>query len=247
MKRPIFNLRRPLVATIAVLVTGVLFSSCLKDSDENDRIPTAGLLAVNLAPDQQSLAITLSGNFLTQTPLAYTNYTGGYQRVYTGTRSINAYDYPDSNPLSSSSQLFEADNYYSLYFIGYNGKYRNVISEDLFDSLSANSGNAYVRYVNAIADSAHLPQVVISSNGNAVISETGNYATVSTFKAISPGNISIAVNSAAGVDTSRSFSVSAKKVYTVLLTGIPGASDPDKRVQVKFIENGTLTDENGNN
>ena len=236
--------RKSLLPVVAVAVAGILFSACLKDNDgDNSQIPAAGLMAFNLAPDQQSLVIRLSGNSLTQTPLAYQNFTGVYQNIYTGNRSVSAYDYPESTPLVTSNQSFEQGKYYSLFVVGIDSNYRNVISTDNFDSLSGSTGKAYVRYINAVIDSVNTANVTITSGGSSVVNDNALYATVSEFKEVAPGEISIAVKSSNGVDVNRTISVEAKKVYTILLSGVPGETDENSKVQIKFVTNGTLSDE----
>lgn len=236
--------RKSLLPVVAVVVAGVLFSACLKDNDgDNSQIPAAGLMAFNLAPDQQSLVIRLSGNSLTNSPLAYQSFTGVYQNIYTGNRSVGAFDYLASNPLVTTNHSFEQGKYYSLFVVGLDNKYKNVISTDNFDSLSASSGKAFVRYINAVTDSVNTANVTITSGGASVVNDNAAYATVSEFKEVAPGEITIAVKSNNGVDVNRTISVEAKKVYTILLSGVPGETDEKSKVQIKFVTNGTLTDE----
>jgi hypothetical protein len=236
MKKVFLSFRRSIIAASALFAAAVLFTACLKNKDDDMNIPAAGLMAFNLAPDQQSVVVTLNGNILTQTPLAFGSYNGGYQNIYTGERAVESYDYPASSPLATTSYKFEEDKYYSVYVVGTAGKYRNVISFDNFDSLSAISGKAYIRYINGITDSVNAPNVTVAGT-----SAAAPYASVSEFKAVDPGEVNIAV-SGAGVDASRAITVEAKRLYTVLLTGVPGATDATK-VQIRFVSNGTLTDE----
>jgi hypothetical protein len=243
MNKAFSYLRRGLVPVMAMMVAGILFTACLKNKDDNPDIPAAGLMAFNLAPDQQSVIISLSGSSLTQSPLAYTSYTGVYQPVYAGNRTVAAYDYPNNSPLASAAYNFEQDKYYSVFVTGSNNSYRNVISADNFDSLSASSGNAYVRYINAVTDSVNTPTVTIAAGSNQVVNENAPYAAVSEFKAVTPGQISITVKNNSGVDASRTITVEQKKVYTILLAGVPGATDDTKKVQIRFIQNGTLSDD----
>jgi len=202
-------------------------------------------MSFNLAPDQQSVVITLSGNPVTRNPLAYTSFSGLYQNIYIGTRSVASFDYPDSNPLASGEYNFEKDKYYSVFVVGANDHYRNVVAVDNFDSLSATSGNAYIRYINAISDSVNNPNVTVSAGGSNVVNDNAAYASVSEFTAIVPGEVSIAVKNGTAIDANRTITVEAKKVYTVLLVGMPGETDEFKKVQIRFVQNGTLTDEGG--
>jgi hypothetical protein len=87
--------------------------------------------------------------------------------------------------------------------------------------------------------------VTIAKGGSNVINDNAAFAHVSEFTAVDPGEISIAVKQGSAVDASRNITVEAKKVYTILLQGVPGETGDAKKVQVRFILNGTLTDEDG--
>jgi len=246
MNKVISYLRRSLVPVLGILSAAVLFTACLKDKDDNNTdIPAAGLMAFNLAPDQESIAITLSDNWLTQQPLGYTSYNGVYQNIYTGNREVTSYDYPATDPLATVNHNFEDSLYYSLFVVGYDDNYRNVIVTDNFDSLSASSGKAYVRYINAVADSVNASAVTIAKGGSNVVSDNASFGHVSDFTAVDPGEISVAIKQGSAIDASRNITVEEKKVYTVLLIGVPGATDENKKVQIRFVNNGTLTDEDG--
>jgi hypothetical protein len=243
MDKVLLYVRRSFVPMLMVALAGVLFTACLKDKDnDNNDIPAAGLMAFNLAPDQQSVVITLSGNTLTQQPLAYTNYTGGYLPIYVGNRPVKSYDYPDNTPLATTDFNFEQDKYYSAFVVGYNDHYRNVVVHDNIDSLDAN-GSAYIRYFNAITDTVNTSTVTIAAGGSNAVNEPADFAAVSEFKPISAGEVSIAVKNNHGVDTSRTITVEQNTVYTVLLTGIPETADENSKVQTAYITNGTITND----
>lgn len=240
--------RRMVLPVAAVVVSGLLFTACLKNNDNNNsNIPAAGLMAFNLVPDQQSVVVQLSGNTLTAQPLNYLAFTGVYQNIYTGNRSVNAYSYPEASRLTNTNQTFDQNKYYSLFVVGIDSNYKNVVSVDNFDSLTASSGKAYVRYINAITDSVNAANVTITAGGSSVVNDHAVYTKVSEFKAVNPGDINIAVKSSNGVDVNRTIPVEAKKAYTVLLTGIPGETSESKKVQIRFVTNGTLTDNTPNN
>ena len=225
----------------AILISALLFSACKKTLDRPAHTPVAGLMAFNLAPDQPLVGFALSGNIFTRNPLAYTNYTGNYLGVYTGTRNVTTYDFNTQNTLADTTELFADSAYYSAFFVGANGKYKNVVVKDNFDSLTSASGQAYVRYVNAIPDSTLQPTVTVSSNGSNVFSTPAMFPSVSDFKGVTPGDITINVNDEGTLNVNRTINVEKGKIYTILLVGQTEVTDSTKAVQIKFIQNGEVT------
>lgn len=246
--KSLFSIFRANILSLTLLAVGATaMVSCSKlDNDNNQNTPVAGLMAFNLAPDQQALVLTLNGNSLTNFPLPYTNYTGGYVSVYPGNRTFQAFSSSgiSSEPLASATATFDPDKYYSAFTIGADSNYRNVVVHDDFDSLPA-EGKAYIRYVNAIIDSTKPLTVVISANGSAVVNQPAVYASVSQFVAVTAGQVNIDINNNGGVDTDRSITLEQNKVYTVLLTGEPGKTPATD--QIKFITNGILKEEPATN
>ena len=236
------SIRMPLVAVTCLVSITVLLAACSKfndDDNNNNNTPVSGLMAFNLAPDKAFIGIALSGSNLTNEPLAYTNFTGTYQRIYTGSREVESYDNTSDSTISTVNYNFEANKYYSLFVTGINGVYSNIVTHDNFDSLSATSGKAYIRYINAIPDSTK-PVVAITSNGNNVINTPAAFSSVSDFAAADPGEATVTVKNNSTIDANRIISLEEGKVYTVLLVGMPGATDTTKAVQIKYILNGSL-------
>lgn len=217
-----------------------IFSACKKDNDHfNDT--QSGLMAFNLIPDEASLGFSISNNILTNSPLSYSNYTGTYLSVTSGQRDIQSFDAASDSVLATASYNFEPKKYYSIFAVGANGMYKNIIVKDNFDSLSTTSGNAFVRYINAIPDSLGAA-VTITANGTDIINEPASFGKVSDFKEVTPGDISLKVNnSEQGIAADRNITVEKNKIYTVLLMGLPGVTDTAKAVQIKYILNGSVT------
>lgn len=241
MKKVVHSIRYVLYSGAAILLFAVVFTACKKDNTENTRTPASGLMAFNLAIDKEAVGITLSGNNLTNVPLNYTSYTGAYLPVFTGNREVKSYSVNGGGILAVSSQIFKDSGYYSLFVVGNKGNYRNIIANDSLNNLVPASGQAFVRYINAIADSTTSPLVTITANGVSIISTNAAFGTVSAFTKIKAGSIIIDVNNSDKVAANRTITVEDSKAYTILLTGIPGAVDTAKSVQVKFITNGTIT------
>ena len=241
MKNLLFFQRRHAIPLTGLVLMILLFGACKKTLDTTgNQSPVAGLMALDLVPDKASVNITLSGRSLTNSPLLYTNFTGGYLGVYAGNRDVTSYDFNSGTMLASTSQLFADSSNYSLFVLGANGNYRNLIVKDNLDSLQSTSGEAFVRYVNAIADSTQQPLVTISSGATNVFSNNAPFATVSDFKGITPGDVSVKVSNESAINSSRTITVEQGKIYTILLVGIPGQADSAKAVQIRFIQNGVV-------
>jgi hypothetical protein len=240
MKKLLSFFQKNIVPLTAFILVVFIFSACKKTVDTGAPLPAAGLMAFNLVPDGQGIGVALSGNNFTTSPLFYTNYTGGYRGVYVGSRSVSSYDFNTGNILATTTQVFADSGYYSLFVLGANNKISNLIVQDQLDSLPTGTGNAFVRYINAIPDSIK-PMVTISAGGSNIMNASAPFGSISDFKSVTPGNVSIAVNNESDIDTSRTISVEKDKVYTILLSGLPNQTDTAKAVQIKYIENGTLT------
>ncbi|HLG41259.1 MAG TPA: DUF4397 domain-containing protein, partial [Chitinophagaceae bacterium] len=189
---------------------------------------------------EKTVAITIGGNILPGSPLAFNSYTGTYLPIFPGTRTIESFDYSTSSSLATTTDSFAVDKFYSVFVVGTTGAYQNVIVNDNFDSLSS-SGQSYIRYINAIHGSGS-PTVTISTGGNNVVNTAAPFASVSDFTAVTPGEVTIAVNNGSTINVNRTITTEAKKVYTVLLSSGATSSDP---AQIKFIVNGTLDDASG--
>lgn len=231
---------RALTGMLMIIAAGVLFSSCNKndDSDQPD-LAVAGLMGFNMAPDQYAIGITLDGSSISNVPIGYDSYTGMYVAVFAGNRQLRTYGMSNSNLLAENSVVFDTSKYYSVFFMGANGNYRHVIAEDKFDELSGANGKAYVRFIQSIPDSTDS-RVVISGNGTNWVDQDAGFGDISEFVAVDPGEIAISVNNSADVALSRTITVEAKKIYTVLIMGHPDSQLPEAEGSIRFISNGSL-------
>ena len=222
----------------ALAATVFLLSACKKEMPVNNT-PISGLMAINLIPDQAAVDFIMSGNYLTNSPLSYTNYTGTYLSVYSGNRTVALGLSNTDTTISRIDFVFEPSKFYSVIAMGANGNYRNLVLNDNIDSLATGSGLAFVRYVNAVPDSSKA-DISIAQNGNNVLNANASFATASDFKSVSPGDITVTA-SGENYSVNRTISVEKDKVYTVMLAGIPEATDTAKAVQIKYIVNGTVS------
>lgn len=230
--------------TIGLLTAGCAIASffiagCSKNNGSDVNIPTAALSSYNLAPDNLGATFILSGNILPGSPLSYPSYTS-YTDIYTGTRDLQVLNNYSGSVLSTVSNTYDTSKYYSAFFMGANNAYSSIVVRDNYDSLSASTGKAYVRFVQAVPDSSQ-PKVTIGSTDSTSTFNNVKYGYVSQFIPVAPGNIDINANNDSTIQTSRTISVEQAKVYTILIMGLPNATDTVTKVQIRYATNGTLS------
>ncbi|MEO8721374.1 MAG: DUF4397 domain-containing protein [Ginsengibacter sp.] len=216
------------------------FSACKKDADVIST-PTSRLMALNLIPDStEPVVFVLSNKSITNAPLSFTNYSGTYLPVYSGSRTLGLYKAAGDSALAKTDFNFMPEKYYSVFALGADGNYKNFITEDYLDSLPSSTGNAFVRYINAIPDSTS-PIVTILANGTTIESGNASFGKVSNFIGVKPGDVSFTVNNESDISASRTISLEKDRIYTVLIMGLPNAIDTAQSIQIKYISNGTIT------
>lgn len=221
------------------LFSVVAFSACKKQ--DVPVTPTSGLMAFNMIPDSIApIAFVLNNSSITNSPLSYSNYTGSYLPVYSGPVTLQVYKANSDSTLSSANYTFEANKYYSAFAMGANGTYKNVIVADGLDSLTASSGNAFIRYVNAIPDSS-VQKITVSAGGADAVSSNTHFGDVSDFVGVAPGDVTMNLSNDSTISANKTVTLVKNQVYTFLLTGMPHATDTSKAVQIKYIINGTIT------
>ena len=219
------------------VVAIVLFAACKKDDGVNVRQPSAGLMAFNLAIDKPAIGFTLSGNQFGNTPLTYAAYSGAYAPIYIGNREVRSFDYTTGSTIAISNQEFKDSSLYSVFLLGANGSYKNVVVTDDYTLIKPAAGKAWVRYINAIPDSVNTPSITVGER-----SENADYATVSPFKQVNVGPLNLAASNGGAINANRTISVEENKIYTILFAGQPGQTDSTKAVSIRYIQNGTATE-----
>ncbi len=235
------SVTRKISMVLLFAAVGLGLTSCMKNNDDQPEIPNAGLMAFNLSPDQDGIFVRLSGNTLGNQPLAYTNYTGTYLPIFTGNRDVRALNATTGQEITNTAGFtFDADKYYTLFVTGSDSVYTNLIVNDHLDTLLPAAGEALVRYVQAIPDSAAF-NVSLSSGSKEVPTEA-SFNTVSEFASMPSGDLTVTASNGSGSALTRTIAVEANKAYTILLIGDPNATDDTRKPQIKFIVNGTVTD-----
>ena len=234
------GLKRTMLIMGTVVATSLMLSSCSKSNDTQST-PIAGLIAFNVATDQNGIGITLTGNEFLSSALGYAKYTGGYQAVYTGQQIVRSYSGSTGSTLAQTTNNFDAGKYYTLVVAGANGTYRNLVVEDKYDELTTTNGNVFLRYFNAIPDSSKLT-VTITPEGNSPITDANvGFGAISGFKELTPGNVTVSINNGSNIVASKKKEgIKSNEVYAVVLAGIPSSTGADS-IDVKFALLGDLS------
>lgn len=222
------------LSVLCLAFTAILFSACSKNDDFNPTpVSSARLMLYNLAPDKPQIAFTLSGNQLTNTPLGYTNYSGVYLPIYTGSRELRSFD--NNGTIVTSTETYADSSFYSAFLVGAGGAYRHVVTRDDFSNVVPVAGKSWVRYINAVPDTTSRPDVTIGGTTEGAV-----FGSVSNFIQVDAGSLNASITSGS-FNATRSITVAENRIYTILFVGQPGSTDPALTPQVKFIENGTAT------
>lgn len=227
---------RPL---LGLFILSLLFAACKKNDNDLPNQPVAGLMAYNLAPDKAPVGFAISGNRFGNSPLYFSNYTGAYLPVYSGSRELASFDYNSGTTIATNTATLADSMYYSVFLVGARGSYRNVFVKDELAPLTRTAGKAWVRYINAIPDSTAPLAVSIADGGFA---EQSAYANVSAFKQVNAGSSNTTISNGSTISATRNIDFEEDKVYTILFVGLPNQTEPTQAVQIKFVQNGVIRD-----
>ncbi|MEO6894057.1 MAG: DUF4397 domain-containing protein [Ginsengibacter sp.] len=239
MKKKLFSILQNKFLYLA-LFSVVAFSACKKDDVPST--PTAGLMAFNLIADSTPpVVFVLNNNSITNQALAYSSFTGTYLPIYTGPRTLEVYKQSNTDSaLATESFTVEPNKYYSAFVMGANGTYKNMIVDDALGSLPDSTGKAFVRYVNAIPDSSNQ-NLTVSASGMDDVTGVTHYGQVSSFTGVTPGDFSLNITNDSTISANKTITFEKDKVYTVLLSGMPHATDTAKAVKISYVVNGTIS------
>lgn len=230
-------LKRTGLLIAGTFMFAMIFSACKKD--EPAHIPAAQVMVFNLVPDQDGVGVAVDNNAISNVPIPYPGYLP-YRNFYAGNRVFSSFIFGSGQTLATTPETLRDSGYYSLFVVGGDDIYKNVITEDMIDSLDATSGKAFVRYVNGVPGDAETT-TTISADQTVLFNDANKVGTVSAYKEAAPGKISVTMsNPGATEPVSRDIDVTEKGVYTVLLIGEPQATDTARALKIRVVHQGNL-------
>ena len=144
--------------------------------------------------------------------------TSGYQYITAGSQSLSFYvsSLGSSTPLNTLSTSFTANAHYSVFVAGLITGSSTLVTTD--DLSAPTSGNANIRFINLSSDA--LSENV--SVGTTSIATSVTSLQASAFASVGAGNFVIKAGDPSNISTvvsTASVTLSAGKIYTVMLTG----------------------------
>ena len=209
-------------------------ASCQKENPSYEYIPSSGVMAYNLAPDLPAVAFTV-GTVPISGALNFSGHTANYVPVTTGEKLWGAMNLNSGAMISSQNSTFNENEKYSAFLVGYNGVYKTVLSVDQAGVEGRINGKAWVRYINAIADSSSAMNVSIAGQAESAV-----YGTVSEYRPLDAGLVTVGISSTNQFDVSQTLTLEQDKLYTVLFVGNPAANSDQLRPQARLVMNGKL-------
>jgi hypothetical protein len=167
--KQIFTKRAGMIGMMCLL-TATLFSSCLKDNDNNHYIqPKIALVsAINASPDAQPVDLFLDQNRANNFSIK-TGESLDYINAYTGKRNVSFYVGASNQKIKGDTATFLANKLYSVFLAN------NVSTPDLLiiaDSVGVPAnGKAGIRFVNLSIDN-QATDLVIKDGASLVTNKT---------------------------------------------------------------------------
>ena len=153
---------------LALLASVFLLSGC-NDDDEGEPVPldVAFVALYNASPNAPDMNIIVDSRRINTFPFEYTDYTG-YQRFYTGERTLQFGPYGADNVVVDTTVTFENNKAYSVFLVDEYADLDILVTED--NAETPEEGNAMVRFINLSPDA---PELTLTDEGGSGVNFEG--------------------------------------------------------------------------
>jgi hypothetical protein len=208
-------------------MAATLFSSCLKDHENNYVEQPAALVSViNALPGSQPVDFYLDQNRANPQAIPF-GYGLDYLKAATGKRTAAFYVSGVQQALKSDTMTLKKDNFYTVYLAGTTTQPDLVL---LHDSIARPaSGKATIRLVNMSTNAGAVDLVI---KDGAILAANKGYKGSSPFVAVQSGmSYTLEIHQAGTSTVLASLSnvqLNSNAIYTIWLQGLAGATDQTK-------------------
>jgi hypothetical protein len=231
------NTPKKLLIAVGLLASmPVLFSSCLKENNNNYYNPPVAYLAFfQASPDEPPLNFFLNTDRVNINPLNFGDGIG-YIRAYTGLRTINfANAYTNGQILSDTATLYQNQNY-SLFLANTAANPQILLLKDTLNQPA--SGSANIRFINLSPDAGAVDLAV---QGGPVLVANKSFKGHSSFiSETANSNLTLQVNQAGTstvLATLPNTIFNAGTDYTIWLYGLSNTTVTGEKLGISIVPN----------
>jgi len=208
-----------ILASVILMSSAVLFTSCKKDEDVHEH---ANVMVVHASPDAPGVDLLVDGTKKNSAALNFPNNTG-YLELEAGTRNLKVNVAGTSTTVINADVPFTKDMSYSVFAVDSVSVISAIVLTD--DLTAPAAGKAHVRFIHLSPD-APAVDVAVASSGTVVFGNKA-FKEFTAFTPLDAGSYSLDVR-VAGTTTVAlvlpTITLEAGKIYTVYAKGFLGGT-----------------------
>lgn len=227
--------RKGLMMASGIIVSSLLLTGCLDNLDSPSLPPAAYVSIFQGAPEAPAMDIFANQNRVNQTPVEYTQILP-YSAFYPGSRNFRFSAFNSATSLLEKSFVLKADTVYSVFVADKASGIDAILVKDIWKEPS--SAKAQLRFVHLSPDTEKV-YLELSGSSTPLVSES-EFKSVSEFKELNPGNVTLKVKSKATGETliqSGTLDLKGNRVYSLILRGLSAESTGSKKLDIQLITN----------
>jgi hypothetical protein len=230
-----FSSRKGLMIAAGILAGSMLLTGCLDNLDSPGLPPAAYFSIFQGAPEAPAMDIFANQNRVNQSPVEYTQILP-YSAFYPGSRNFRFSAFNSATSLLEKSFVLKADTVYSVFVADKAAGIDAILVKDIWKDPT--SAKAQLRFVHLSPDTERV-YLELSGSSTPLVSES-EFKSVSEFKELSPGNVTMKVKSQETGEMliqSGTLDLKGNRVYTLILRGLSAESTGSKKLDIQLITN----------
>lgn len=213
----------------------LLLTSCLDDIESPELPPAAYVSIFQGATDAPAMDIFANQNRVNQNPVQYTQVLP-YSAFYTGNRDFRFSAFNSATSLLEKKFELKADSVYSVFISDKTEGIDAILVKDVWEEPTEEK--AQLRFVHLSPDAEEV-YLEMSGSTTPLVSDS-NFKSVSDFKELNKGNVTLTVKSSETGETliqSGTLELKGDRVYSLILRGLKSESTGDKKLDIQLITN----------
>lgn len=227
--------RRGFLMATGFIAGSLLLTSCLDDIESPELPPAAYVSIFQGATDAPAMDIFANQNRVNQNPVQYTQVLP-YSAFYTGNRDFRFSAFNSATSLLEKKFELKADSVYTVFISDKTEGIDAILVKDVWEEPTEEK--AQLRFVHLSPDAEEV-YLEMSGSTTPLVSDS-NFKSVSDFKELNKGNVTLTVKSSETGETliqSGTLELKGDRVYSLILRGLKSESTGDKKLDIQLITN----------